>query len=71
MLQVYLSISAAIKFNFHLSSWKVSTGIALHPKQIVSFEELLMSRVVEQEALTRLFVEKGIFDEEGFLEDVP
>jgi hypothetical protein len=32
----------------------------LDPKQVVSFEELLMSQVVQQEALTRLLVEKGI-----------
>jgi hypothetical protein len=31
----------------------------LDPKQIVSFEELLMSQVVQQEALTRLLIEKG------------
>jgi len=40
------------------------------PKQIVSFEELLMSQVVQQEALTRLLVEKGIFSKEDFLEMV-
>ena len=40
----------------------------LDPKQIVSFEELLMSQVVQQEALTRLLVEKGIFTKEEFLE---
>ena len=39
----------------------------LDPKQIVSFEELLMSQVVQQEALTRLLVEKGIFSKEEFL----
>ena len=33
----------------------------LAPKQTVSFEELLMSQVAVQEALTRLLVEKGIF----------
>ena len=33
----------------------------IDPKQIVSFEELLMSQVVQQEALTRLLIEKGIF----------
>ena len=33
---------------------------SIDPKQIVSFEELLMSQVVQQEALTRLLVEKGI-----------
>lgn len=45
-------------------------AIALDPKQIVSFEELLMSQVVQQEALTRLVVEKGIFTREEFLERV-
>jgi hypothetical protein len=45
-------------------------AIALDPKQIVSFEELLMSQVVQQEALTRLLVEKGIFTKEEFLEMV-
>jgi len=40
----------------------------LDPKQVVSFEELLMSQVVQQEALTRLLVEKGIFTKEEFLE---
>ena len=43
---------------------------SLDPKQIVSFEELLMSHVVQQEALTRLHVEKGIFTKEEFLEMV-
>jgi hypothetical protein len=43
---------------------------ALDPKQIVSFEELLMSQVVQQEALTRLLVEKGIFTKEEFLDMV-
>jgi len=42
----------------------------LDPKQIVSFEELLMSQVVQQEVLTRLLVEKGIFSKEEFLEMV-
>jgi hypothetical protein len=41
-------------------------AIALDPKQIVSFEELLMSQVVQQEALTRLLVEKGIITKEKF-----
>ena len=40
------------------------------PKQIVSFEELLMSQVVQQEALTRMLIEKGIFTKEEFLEMV-
>ena len=42
----------------------------LDPRQIVSFEELLMSQVVQQEALTRLLVDKGIFTKEEFLEVV-
>ncbi len=42
----------------------------LDPKQIVSFEELLMSQVIQQEALTRLLVEKGIFSKDEFLEMV-
>ena len=42
--------------------------IKLEDKQVVSFEELLMSQVVQQEALTRLLVEKGIFTKEEFLE---
>jgi uncharacterized protein YqgQ len=33
-------------------------------------EELLMSQVVQQEALTRLLVEKGIFSRKEFLEMV-
>jgi hypothetical protein len=44
--------------------------IPLDPKQIVSFEELLMSQVVQQETLTRLLVEKGVFTKEEFLEMV-
>jgi len=44
-------------------------AIALDPKQIVSFEELLMSQV-SQEAIIRLLVEKGIFSKEEFLKIV-
>ena len=43
-------------------------AIGLDSKQIVSFEELLISQVVQQEALTRLLVERGIFTEEEFSE---
>ena len=43
-------------------------AIGLDPKQVVSFEELLMSLEVQQEALTRLLVEKGIFTKDEFLE---
>ena len=39
-------------------------------KQVVSFEELLMSQLVQQEALTRLLLEKGIFNKDEFLEMV-
>ena len=45
-------------------------AIPLDPKQLISFEELLMSQVVRQEALTRLLVEKGILTKEEFLETV-
>ena len=45
-------------------------AIGLDSKQVVSFEELLMSQVVQQEALTRFLVEKGIFTKEEFLEMV-
>ena len=45
-------------------------AIGLDPKEVVSFEELLMSQVVQQEALTRLLIEKGIFTKEEFLEMV-
>jgi uncharacterized protein YqgQ len=37
------------------------------PKEIVSYEELLMSQVVQQESLTRLLMEKGIITKEEFL----
>jgi uncharacterized protein YqgQ len=45
-------------------------AIPLDSKDVVGFEELLMSQVVQQEALTRLLVEKGIFTKEEFLEMV-
>ena len=48
----------------------VSMAIPLNPNQLVSFEELLMSQEVQQEALTRLLVEKGVFSKEEFLEMV-
>ena len=49
---------------------EVSMAIPLDPKQVVSFEELLMSPVAQQESLTRLLVQKGIFTKEEFLEKV-
>jgi hypothetical protein len=45
-------------------------AISLDPKRLVSFEELLMSQVVQQEALTRLLVEKKSFIEGELLEMV-
>jgi hypothetical protein len=38
---------------------EASMATTLDPKQIVSYEELLMSRAVQQEALTGLLIEKG------------
>jgi len=49
---------------------EASMAILLDPKQIVSFEELLMSQVVQREAITRLLLKKGIFTKEEFLEMV-
>ena len=46
----------------------MATG--LDPKQVVTFEEILISQVVQQEALTRLLIEKGIFSKEEILEKV-
>jgi uncharacterized protein YqgQ len=40
------------------------------PKQVISSEDLLMSQVVQQEALTRLLIEKGIFTKKEFLKMV-
>jgi len=45
-------------------------AIPLNPKHTVSFEELLTSQGVQQEALTRLLVEKEIFTKEEFWEMV-
>ena len=45
-------------------------AIGLDPKQMVSFEELLMSQVVSREALFRLLIDKGMFTKEEFLETV-
>jgi len=42
-------------------------AIPIDHKQLVSFEELLMSQVIQQEALTRLLIMKGIFTKEEFL----
>ena len=45
-------------------------AIPLDPKQPVSFEELLMPHVVQQEVVTRLLVQKGILVKEEFGEMV-
>jgi hypothetical protein len=42
----------------------------LDHKKFVSFQDLLMSQVVQQEALTKLLEEKGIYTNEEFLEMV-
>ena len=42
----------------------------LDPKQVVSFEDLWIFKVVQQEALTRLLIAKGIFTKDEFLEKV-
>jgi hypothetical protein len=47
-----------------------SMATPLDPKQVVSFEELLMSQVLQQEALTRLLIKKGVFSKDEFLEMV-
>ncbi len=49
---------------------EVSIAISTDSKQVVSFEEFLKSQVIQQEALTRLLVEKGIFTKEEFFERV-
>jgi len=43
---------------------------AVDPKQIASSEALLMFQVGQQEALTRLLIEKGIFTKEVYLKMV-
>ena len=59
---------------FRLSRSKRKTSgtgaTPLDTKQIVYFEELLMSQVISQQALTRILVKKGIFTKEEFLEMV-
>jgi hypothetical protein len=46
---------------------EIDMAVKLNDKQIVSFEELLMSQVVSQEALTRVLVKKGILTKEELL----
>lgn len=42
----------------------------LEPKEAVSFEELLMSNVIEQEALINLLEAKGIIKKAELLEEI-
>ena len=42
----------------------------LDPRQVVCFEEILMSQVVSQDVLMRLLIQKGIFTEGEFLKMV-
>ena len=46
---------------------RIGVDVGTIPKQLVSFEDLLMSQIVPQEALTRLLIEKRIFTQEEFL----
>jgi hypothetical protein len=45
---------------------EVLMATGLDPKQVVISEELLISQVVQQEALTRLLIKKGLFAKEEF-----
>jgi len=45
-------------------------AIPLNPKQLVSFEEVLTSQMMSQDALFKLLIEKGIFTKGEFLEMV-
>ncbi len=42
----------------------------LDPRQVVTFEELLMSMMYEQEATRRILVRKGLLTNEEVLEEV-
>jgi hypothetical protein len=42
----------------------------LDPKQIVDFKELLISEVIQTEALTNLLDRKGIISKEELLEEI-
>ena len=48
----------------------ISMAICMDSKQVVSFEELILSQAVSQDALIRLLIERGIFTQEEFLEKV-
>ena len=42
----------------------------LDPKEIVSLEELAYSNMMEQEAMMRLLMKKGIISKEEFLDEL-
>ncbi len=42
----------------------------LDPRQVVTFEELLMTVLYEQEALRRVLVQKGLLTNDEVLEEV-
>ncbi len=42
----------------------------LNPKETVSFEELLLSNVIEQEALVNLLEKKGMITKAELLEEI-
>ncbi len=45
-------------------------AVGLDAKQVVTFEELLISQMIQQEALTSLLIERGIFKKEDLLEKI-
>jgi hypothetical protein len=59
-----------VKFNGENSGRSGLDGWGHPTVKSVSFGELLMSQVVQQEALTRLLMEKGIFSKVEFWEMV-
>lgn len=42
----------------------------LNPKEVVTFEELLMSNTIEQEALVNLLEKKGLIKKEELLDEI-
>jgi len=40
----------------------------LDPKELVSFEEILVSNTIQVDAVTQLLIEKGFFTKEEFFE---
>jgi len=42
----------------------------LDPKELVSFKELLMSEVIQSEALINLFDKKGIISKQELLDEI-